>query len=167
MGKRVRRRMSAFAPCRQVRAALHADALSKALVAPVEPRDLLSAGACVAAFDPAAMAPADADFTAPFELCGAAGRAGGAGPASAAAGADDQVRLQHACTAELLVTSLCAWTGQQSAHRGQRACCISCCTCCLLELLHPSSTQNAVCVGPDPVCAWLQAYASSTGAAQR
>ena len=80
-------------PWDQVRAALHADALSKALVAPVEPRDVLSAGACVASFDLAAMAPADVDFTAPFDLRGAAGRAGGASAASAPTSVDDQVRL--------------------------------------------------------------------------
>jgi len=60
-----------------VREELRESALGKALVAPVAPGDVLSAPACVATFDLATMAPADADFTARFRLQSAAGEVRG------------------------------------------------------------------------------------------
>jgi len=60
-----------------VREELRESALGKALVAPVAPGDVLSAPACVATFDLATMAPADADFTARFRLQSSAGEVRG------------------------------------------------------------------------------------------
>ncbi|KAK9835065.1 hypothetical protein WJX81_008355 [Elliptochloris bilobata] len=79
-----------------VREALHADALSKALVAPVAPDDLLSAAACVATFDLGTMAPADADFTTSFELRSKPMQPGDAQVPPETAGADSQARVCHA-----------------------------------------------------------------------